>query len=461
MGKVTDITKRGDGAPMATPVAVPTAVRFGSDSDGKTVPAEANAIGRWLQVRVLRAQRDPREGGCARLVIRHCINDKVADRVDQARLEEPGKLEENNIAEVALTVYKVAANDAENRGKGSPQKYMLQWFTDKDPGGEIEEPFVFPFTIRPGRTASDQHGGEYVESYPATAEGAATLFKNAFERAADKLFDVVVASAAPAIVMKDLLQQSLEDNAKLRQEIRDGAKAIDDARHAAWERNEDSLNNAAKRDMHKGLADGLMLLAPAVAKRVGLIAPDQPIAADNAHVLAVVQSLVDRDALGGMLASDLLTDMEKSHLVSFVTAHINAPGGQASIDKAVASVSGAPVPTGGNGKNGGGNGVAAGAVAPAPAAPPTPEQIAKALEEAEAQAEAWQIKAKQIKALVPVVVEVTAEAVAAQETAQAAPVAAAAPPRPPEPPEPPKPAVAAPKRKHKAAPVAPDGTPKA
>jgi hypothetical protein len=373
-----DIIKKGKDE---TASAAPSLDRF-----NETIPAEANAVGKFLQQRVLRAKRDGTGGG-ARICIRHTVGGKIGDRVDEAKLAEPEALTEETVGQLAIEICKCAANDAEQRGRG-PQRYTLQWFTFEDP---LDNPFVLSFEVKTGRQINSDPNG-YVDSYPATEQGLSSLLIRRLDRIDDKFLEYITAMVAPLTAMKGMLETSISDNATLRNEIRANAKAIDDAKADAWRRDEQSKENAARRDMFKELTSGAKLIAPAIAKRVGLLDKTQPIPADSAHIVALVQSLANRDGLGKILTSDLLTDEEKFHICSQVEAHIKSvdlePGPPASM-------------AGGNGKSNGSNGKSAAASEP-PAVPPA-AVLAREIEVAEAQAQAWQVKLQQLKERQPVV----------------------------------------------------------
>lgn len=359
----------------------------GSDSGlnqfSNEIPVEVNPIGKFLQQRVLRAARDG-EGGAARIVLRHVVNGKIADRIDEGKLDAPGQLTSEKVAALALEVYKAAANHAENC-KGE-QHYMLQWFSNESPN---EDPYIHPLVVKIGKqTNSNADGYGYVDSYPATEQGLTSMLMRRMGQLDEKLLEAVEAMVAPVMVMKEMLKDSIEDNAALRREIRENAKAIDDAKHAAWERAEESASRKADREMKSELMGGVRLLVPAIAKRVGLIDKNAPLEADNAHIVALVASLAQRGGLEGILGSDLLTDEEKGHIVSTVEAHLEKLVPEEKTAAAPKQLN-APRPP-----------ADLTATPSAPVVPPTPAQLAamkaEELAQAQAQAAAWAAKAAEL-----------------------------------------------------------------
>ena len=313
--------KAGEGAGRDGAAAAPVAVgRFGGIEAGGELPAEINDVGKFLQRRVLIGARDATEGGnMARLVIRHVVNGRIGDRVDGAKVDEIDKLTPERVRALAIEIYKCAATHAENAGRGE-QRYRLEWYDESDPG---EDPFAHPFTVRTGRQVrSADDGDQWVDSYPPTDQGVSSMLMRRIESLDDKFIELMEAVIAPFGIMRDQLNDVYGELKTLRAERRADAAEVDAAKAAVWDRNERSLESAAKREVYGELAKGVRVVIPAVAKRVGLIDKDQPIDADSAHVLAMVESIVKRGGLDAILSSDLLNDEEKGHIVSTVTAHL-------------------------------------------------------------------------------------------------------------------------------------------
>jgi len=317
MGK--DLVKRKEGSEGGAAETAPAAARFGGVTLSNAEKIAINAVGQFIQRRAKAAANNPKEGNTARLTIRHVIANQARDRVDEAPLDKLDTRTAEECDAVALTIYQVAANHANNCGKGE-QKYLLQWFTEAEPN---DNPYTLPFAIKAGQQGGAEAGG-YIESYPPTAEGQAAMAMKFAERLMDKVDDLVDGMAAPLAAAAGMLKTAVDENTQLRSEIRGSAASVDEAKTKAWDRDEKSKENKAKRKMWKGIAKGIDIALPAVAKRIGLIDKNQPISADNAHVIAVVNSLVNRDAFDDLLTGKPVqfTTEEIAHLVSTVQAHL-------------------------------------------------------------------------------------------------------------------------------------------
>ena len=443
MSKSTDITKQ---PPVAEVIGgTDGAARFDM-ARGGTIPAEANRVGRFLQRNLM---RDKREGPPARLVIRHVSNGRLdGDRVDAVTIDEPGKLTMESCGTIAIEIYKSAANDAEGRGKGKTQCYQLQAFTE---AGQEAEPYSLPFEVVVGKRGQDGDG-VYADSFSPTEAGITAMAMKFSEKLADQFVDALEGMVAPITVMKGMLETSIQDNAALRTEIRAQAKAVEDGRQAEWTRTEESKARDAQRELWKEMAGMVKVIGPALGKRFGLIDANQPIPADEAHVAAFVQNLVDEDKLGWFLSDDcpmsakskaLLIDLSGIHLERIAKRDAAKAGppptskaGSIEVTEAAAGSAGPPAtPGNGNGKSNG-NGHATVSAGP-PAAPSAPQSTPHTPEEAarihaaeiaacEVQMKAWAVKAERLKAAgVPAVPSVAQAPVAATQPA-AQPAAPAA-----------------------------------
>jgi hypothetical protein len=249
---------------------------------------------------------DRPEGAPCFLFLRHIANGKVGDKVDSQRIDN---VEVDKISDLAMAIYETAANDAYGYGTRSPQRYILQVYSEEKPTEEPNARVIFQ--VSAGAEIASGPGSD-IESDPPTDRGVAQMLMRHMERKEDQQSEFLETVASVFSAIRQQVQDLKEELRETRIERRADLEAVEKAKMEMWKRSLEEKRIDAEIETKRQLIDGLKLLGPAIARRVGAIDPKMPIAADEMQMIRIAESLTE-DQMGKIMAA-----MSDNQRVAFV-----------------------------------------------------------------------------------------------------------------------------------------------
>ena len=313
---------------------------------GKTLPAEANRVGIFLQRRLLMDA-----GRIKRLVIRHVVNSRpgeLVDSYDDATML--ARVTEADIPVLAMAVYNCAANNAEGRDAGREQQYILQAFAEEDPSGEA---YSLPFRVAPQRKRGGGGDG-YVDSYSPDENGIIGMLMSFSDRLMAKqdafedhfgamIGQLVEAQAVQSKMQRELITELSEENKRLREGSREDVRLIDEARSSRWEH--ERADRIANAEIHskQEILGILKAAVPPVLRRIGAGNKDAEVklAPEEVHAYTLAKSMSEEQVVKILGPDSPLDEKQK-----FLFADMLKFFGEQEEKKAAADARGqAPVPS--------------------------------------------------------------------------------------------------------------------